>query len=60
MPSGPIQSYFKVLVGVFDVERKCHGVHGTPNLFYITYSLSFLAMSDNTLNGAKDYIDINR
>ena len=25
---------FKVVVGVFDVERKCHG--GTPQLSYIT------------------------
>ena len=26
---------FKVVVGVFDVERKCHG--GTPQLSYITW-----------------------
>ena len=26
--------YFKVVFGVFDVERKCHG--GTPELSYIT------------------------
>ena len=26
--------YFKVVVGVFDVEQNCHG--GTPQLSYIT------------------------
>ena len=35
-----IQRYFKVLVDVFDVEQKCHGVHGTPHLSYIMDSLS--------------------
>ena len=35
MPSGPIQiCIFKVVVSVFDVERKCHG--GMPQLSYIT------------------------
>ena len=27
---------FKVVVGVFDVERKWHGVNGMPQLSYIT------------------------
>ena len=48
MPSGPIQRYFKVLVGKFDIERKCHVFHGTshpgPDLSYITDSLSFLSV----------------
>ena len=37
---------FKVVVGVFDVERKCHGVYGTPQL---SYNLSFQQIEYNAL-----------